>query len=202
MALEVVPLKDIIEKHGEDSAQNILDTFESIIVSGKETAHDVEFFLKKKAIEFTKSGISATHLIFAPFKGKSILVGYFSIANKPLVIPSRHHKKLSNRIRSKIRRGGGVTEDKSTIVYGYLIGQIGKNYSESCKKANAISGKDILQSAYDHIKKASDITGGSIVYLEFEDVQYLHDLYSDFGFATLENYSTKNNLKLAVMRLI
>ena len=95
-----------------------------------------------------------------------------------------------------------MTEDKSTIVYGYLIGQIGKNYSESCKKANAISGKDILQSAYDHIKKASDITGGSIVYLEFEDVQYLHDLYSDFGFATLENYSTKNNLKLAVMRLI
>lgn len=201
MALEVVPLKDIIEKHGEELANRILNTFESINISGKETAHDVEYFLKNKSIEFTKSGISATHLIFAPFKGKSLLVGYFSIANKPLIIPSRHYKKLSNKIRSKIRRGGGINEENSTIVYGYLIGQIGKNYSDYCKIAKAVKGRDILQSAYDHIKKASDITGGSIVYLEFEDVPYLHDFYSSFGFSTLENYTTKNDLKLAVMRL-
>lgn len=201
MALEVVPLMQILDEHGEEVAQTILNTFESITVSGKDTAHDVEFFLKSKAIEFSKAGISATHLIFGSYRGESILVGYFAIANRPLVIPSRHYKKLSSAIRGKIRFGGGVVEDNSTIITGYLIGQIAKNYSAECKKAKLISGVDILQSAYDHIMKASNITGGSIVYLEYEDVDFLHKFYSDFGFTHLKEYTTKNGLQLALKKL-
>ena len=43
---------------------------------------DVEYFLKKNAIEFTKKNQSVTYLVFSNDEGE--LIGYFSIALKPL----------------------------------------------------------------------------------------------------------------------
>lgn len=45
---------------------------------------DVEYFLKKNAIEFTKKNQSVTYLVFSNDEGE--LIGYFSIALKPLTV--------------------------------------------------------------------------------------------------------------------
>lgn len=45
---------------------------------------DVEHFLKKNAIEFTKKNQSVTYLVFSNDEGE--LIGYFSIALKPLTV--------------------------------------------------------------------------------------------------------------------
>ena len=48
---------------------------------------DVEYFLKKNAIEFTKKNQSVTYLVFSNNEGE--LIGYFSIALKPLTVRCR-----------------------------------------------------------------------------------------------------------------
>ena len=48
--------------------------------------HDVEKFLKRSAIEFTKKNQSVTYLVFS---NDAALVGYFSIAVKPITRNSR-----------------------------------------------------------------------------------------------------------------
>ena len=45
---------------------------------------DVERFLKKSSIEFTKKNQSVTYLVFSGTAGK--LLGYFTLALKPLTV--------------------------------------------------------------------------------------------------------------------
>lgn len=60
---------------------------------------DIEHFLKKSAIEFTKKNQSVTYLVFS-LKSMA-LVGYFTIALKPLTVRG---EKVSNTIKRKIMR--------------------------------------------------------------------------------------------------
>lgn len=67
----IINLQDMIDELGEDRVKTILLTFMS------KYNRDVQEFLHNKAIEFSKQSISRTHLVFASFKGKPVLVGYF-----------------------------------------------------------------------------------------------------------------------------
>ena len=58
---------------------------------------DIENYLKKNAIEFTKKNQSVTYLVFS-LKSMA-LVGYFTIALKPLTVRG---EKVSNTIKKKI----------------------------------------------------------------------------------------------------
>ena len=71
-----VPLKKLINNIGENGAFDILSDFSCPL------NQDIEIFLKKKAIEFEKQGISATHLVFASFKGDNVLAGYYTLSTK------------------------------------------------------------------------------------------------------------------------
>ena len=87
-----VNLADIVEQLGEDSAKEILSEFSCPINL------DVQNFLREKAIEFSRQGLSKTHLVFwetDDFQSKE-LVGYYTIASKYY-----YSKKFGKLQRSK-----------------------------------------------------------------------------------------------------
>lgn len=86
---------------------------------------DVEHFLKNNSIEFTKKNQSVTYLVLDMDDG--VLVGYFTIALKPLTV---RNETVSNTVKRKIKRISefdGVTN--AYTMSAYLIAQIGKNYA-------------------------------------------------------------------------
>lgn len=114
-------------------------------------------------------------------------------------------KKFSNTQISKLKqKGKNLTSDSrvsNLIISAFLIGQIGKNFSENAINANAISGTQILTLAYEAIQEAQLIAGGSYVWIEYEDVDKLRTLYSKFGFNEVKDYTSENGLKLAFMKI-
>ena len=215
-ALNVVPLSALLQsayenkkfsdkKSAEQAVEELLIEFKSKNFSGSDSQHDVESFLHKKAIAYDKQGLSKTHLIFTSYKNEQVLVGYFAIANQPLVFTPRMLKKFSNTQISKLKqKGKNLTSDSrvsNLIISAFLIGQIGKNFSENAINANAISGTQILTLAYEAIQEAQLIAGGSYVWIEYEDIDKLRTLYSKFGFNEVKDYTSENGLKLAFMKI-
>ena len=70
----------MIDALGESMVVNMLSSFSC------PKNKDVENFLKSKSIIFSKQGISKTHLVFTSYKGEPVLIGYFALAPKYIVI--------------------------------------------------------------------------------------------------------------------
>ena len=143
-----------------------------------EINNDVEYFLKEKAIEFSKQDISRTFIVMSQYKGQDVIAGYFAIANKSTTI-----KKfiLSNTKRKKLLKYAEYSND----IKGYnialpLIGQLGKNYN--CGYNKLISGDILLKFACDKIKETQNLIGGRYVFLECEDNKKLREFYESNGF--------------------
>lgn len=79
----LVNLKELVEQVGESRTKEILSDFSCPLNK------DVEYFLHSKAIEFAKQSISQTQLIFASYKGTPVLVSYFTLANKEIVLSKK-----------------------------------------------------------------------------------------------------------------
>jgi len=75
---------------------------------------DVEYFLKKNAIEFTKKNQSVTYLVFSNDEGE--LIGYFSIALKPLTVRG---ETVSNTVKRKLLRISELDEKSQTYTKLY-----------------------------------------------------------------------------------
>ena len=73
---------------GENDLEKILSDFSSPKNS------DVESFLKRNAVEFTKKNQSVTYLVFS--LEDMCLVGYFSITMKPVTV---NGKGMSNSVK-------------------------------------------------------------------------------------------------------
>lgn len=85
---------------------------------------DVEHFLKKNAIEFTKKNQSVTYLVFSKDNGE--MLGYFTLALKPLTIRG---ETVSNTTKRKLLRVSELDVKSDTYTMSaYLIAQLGKNY--------------------------------------------------------------------------
>lgn len=109
------------EEIGEPELRRILSSFSCL----KNT--DVENFLKNSAIDFTKKNQSVTYLVFSAEDDQ--LVGYFSIALKPLTVKA---KSVSKTILKKIARISEIDEQtESYTMSAYLIAQLGKNYTSN-----------------------------------------------------------------------
>lgn len=203
MSLEVIALSKLIREFNERDVQAILNTFESRDFSGKEEAHEVEDFLKNKAIYYDKNDMSKTHLLFSDYKEEKVLVGYYAITINSLHFSKKQLSKLSSKLRGSLN-SKATKRDKDTgnlEISCYLIGQIGKNFNEDALKTKSLTGIKILELAYQTILEAKDLTGGSYVYLEYEDTDKLRNIYKRFGFQELPEYRTQNGLCLAVMRI-
>lgn len=170
-----INLRDILRDEflGESAAKSIISSFSCPINP------DVEHFLKHTAIEFTKQSISSTYLIMASYKDIYVLVGYFTLANKIFCIDK---ECLPNRKwRSRLSKFGQFDQTiQRYTISAPLIGQLGKNYTNSYNKL--ITGDELLKLALDKVQEMQNIVGGKIVYLECEDKTSLTEFYSRNGF--------------------
>lgn len=176
---EIVNLNFLVDELGEDRTKQILSCFSCPM------NRDVEFFLKVKAIEFAKQGLSQTHLVFASYKGKPELVGYYALANKYITVSAN---KLSRRLKDRINKFS--TYDSRLRCYclaAPLIAQLGKNFTNGMNKL--ISGDEILMMACEKVKQTQLDIGGKFVYLECEDKPRLVEFYESNGFCTFDRRS-------------
>ena len=172
MSYKVINLKDIYDSLGETKTKDILKRYKC------EINKDVEYFLKEKAIEFSKQGISRTYIVLGEYKKENVIVGYFAIANKSTVL-----KKLilSNSKRKKlIKYAKYDTDIKGYNIALPLIGQLGKNFDNGYNEL--ISGDVLLKLACDKIKEIQNLIGGRYVFLECEDIDKLKEFYESNGF--------------------
>ncbi|CAM4460585.1 GNAT family acetyltransferase [Paenibacillus xylanexedens] len=167
-----IPLLDLIKELGDSSANKIISGFSCPMNK------DVEYFLKSRALEFAKQGITQTHLVFMQYKGELRLIGYYSLTNKFISVKDNN---LSNSLRKRIAKfGTRDSYNKGYVMPAPLIAQLGKNFTDGLNKH--LSGDELLKMALDNIAKIQQIAGGRIVYLECEDIESLKNFYSRNGF--------------------
>lgn len=170
------PLGELLNELGEDKVRNILSEF-----SCPQNA-DIENFIKKKSIEFEYHGWSATQLIYASYKDVPVLVGYYSLANKTLLIDNQ---QISRSLRKRLNQFATYDPTiKKSFISAPLIGQLGKNFY--CKYNKLITGDELLGIALEDVKMSQTILGGKFVYLECEDKPNLIDFYSRNGFVEFD----------------
>ncbi|MCD8068631.1 MAG: GNAT family acetyltransferase [Lachnospiraceae bacterium] len=154
----VINIRELITKDnaklGEKSLDEILSEFSCPLNP------DVERFLKHSAVEFTKKNQSVTYLVFN--RDNCILLGYFTLALKPLTVRG---STISNAVGRKLARISEVNEQMKTYTMAaYLIAQLGKNFTAEAE--HLITGKDILDLAQDRLLQAQCLCGGVVTFLE------------------------------------
>ena len=132
---------------------------------------NVEKFLKDSAVGFTKKNQSVTYLVFS--KNDATLVGYFTLAIKPITVNSAI---ISNTTKRKLLRIGKVDESNQELhLAAYLIAQLGKNYKDDAN--GKITGTQLLEIAIDEVKESQYNIGGVAVFLEAENNPKLRKFY-------------------------
>jgi hypothetical protein len=200
MALKVISLTDLIRTQTEESITELLYSF-STINSDSSGAVDVENFIHTKAISFEKMSLSRTYLIIATYKKRPYLAGYFSISNRPLIIPKKHFQRMTTTLQKRLMGIGHRTYQQTYEIKGYLLGQLGKNYCDLAIKAKGINGTDILALAYEKVLEAHRIVGGRILYLECEDNDKIKKFYTTNGFRELPEYKSDNGYCIMVKKI-
>ena len=148
---------------------------------------DVERFLKKSAIEFTKKNQSVTYLVVSAEDVR--LLGYFTLALKPLTIRGQ---MVSNTMKRKLLRISELDEKSDTYTMSaYLVAQLGKNFSES--EGKEITGTELLKLAWDKVKEMQYLGGGMVTFLEAEDEEKLLSFYRDNHFSQFDTRRTTSD---------
>lgn len=145
---------------------------------------DVERFLKKSSIEFTKKNQSVTYLVFDT--ATMDLVGYFTIALKPLTVKA---ETVSNTVKRKLGRVSELDEQSQTYTMSaYLIAQLGKNFTGGTD--NKITGNELLELAWNIVEKMQYMGGGMVTFLEAEDNEKLLSFYKFNRFQIFDTRQT------------
>ena len=145
---------------------------------------DVERFLKKSSIEFTKKNQSVTYLVFDVSSME--LVGYFTIALKPLTVRG---ETVSNTVKKKLMRVSELDEQSQTYTMSaYLIAQLGKNFKNGAEKK--ITGEELLELAWGIVEKMQYMGGGMVTFLEAENSERLLSFYQANRFQTFDTRQT------------
>ena len=173
---KIVNLQVFVNEIGEEFVKSYLSDFSCPLNK------DVENFLKYKAIEFSKQGLSQTHLVMASHKKQAVLVGYFTLANKNISISN---KGLSATSKKRIAKFAMYyPQIKKYVLTAPLIAQLGKNYANNYNQL--ITGDELLAIACDKVKSIQLDLGGKYVYLECEDNPKLIDFYRENGFCEFD----------------
>ena len=148
---------------------------------------DVERFLKKSAIEFTKKNQSVTYLVVSAEDVR--LLGYFTLALKPLTVRG---ETVSNTVKRKLLRISELDEKSDTYTMSaYLVAQLGKNFSES--EGKDITGEELLKLAWDKIKEIQYLGGGMVTFLEAENEEKLLAFYRGNRFSQFDTRQTASD---------
>lgn len=197
MAITLLSLADLLKTDTAiEDIDRLLHSF--ITIKDNNISFDIEDFLHNKAVSFENVDLARTYLVMSSYKNKPYLAGYFSIANKPLIIPKSVFKRLSKSLQRRLMGFGHKTDQNNFECKGYLIGQLGKNYSIEAIAANQISGADLLALAYSKILEAYRIVGGRVIHLECQNVSSLKKFYIDNGFREIEEFESPNSMCIFV----
>lgn len=172
--INIFNLKEMIDELGEQKVKTLLSEFSCPVNK------EVEFFFHQKSIEFAKQGLSQTHLVYMSYKSKPTLVGYFTLAQKTIIIfPTSVSKNLGKKM-SKFAKYDEKT--KSRLLPAILLAQFSKNFKNEANKL--IEGEELLKIALDKITTVQNVIGGKVVFLECEDNEKLINFYSKYGFTS------------------
>ena len=148
---------------------------------------DVERFLEKSSIEFTKKNQSVTYLVFDI--SSMVLVGYFTLALKPLTVRG---ETVSNTVKKKLLRVSEWDEKSDTYTMSaYLIAQLGKNFTNGADQK--ITGEELLALAWNKIKEIQYLGGGVVTFLEAENEEKLLSFYRDNRFSQFDTRQTASD---------
>ena len=149
---------------------------------------DVERFLKKSSVEFTKKNQSVTYLVFDI--SSMVLAGYFTLALKPLTVRG---ETVSNTVKKKLLRVSEWDEKSDTYTMSaYLIAQLGKNFTNGVDKK--ITGEELLVLAWNKIKEIQYLGGGVVTFLEAENEEKLLSFYRNNRFSQFDTRQTTSNM--------
>ncbi|MGN1187991.1 MAG: hypothetical protein ACI4R6_05815, partial [Lachnospiraceae bacterium] len=125
-----------------------------------------------------------------------IIYGYVSIALKVLSVPS----DMSNRKRKELDGLSAKFHGEQISDFScYLIGQLSKN---SNVPRDSISGKELLQTAYDVIAEAVDAVGGRYMMIECRKEKKLIEFYSANGFEEIAYIADEGHPMVQMIRKI
>ena len=148
---------------------------------------DVERFLKKSAIDFTKKNQSVTYVVISVRDGG--LLGYFTLALKPLTVRG---KTVSNTTKKKLLRISELdTKSDTYTMAAYLIAQLGKNYAGGRDKE--ITGEELIELAWMVIEEAQYMFGGMVTFLEAENEEKLLSFYRNNRFSQFDTRQTTSD---------
>ena len=175
---------DLIDLVGEEEADKILSDFSC------EKNREIELFVKKNAVDFSKRKMSITYLVFDE---QMQLAAIFALTHKAIQIGN---EGISKTARKKIQRYSQLDESTGAyFVSAFLIAQFGKN---SNYKGENITGNFLMSITEDVLEDAQRIVGGGIVYLECEENEKLLNFYQneDNGYRIFDDrYSLIDNTK-------
>ena len=186
-----VTISDLLEYISEDRInENVISTFKSL------EKNDIENFLYNKATAFEKNSISTTHLIFTD---NDVLLGYFSLANKSLILSKERLEKLSNTKKKRLMQSGQILENGHLVVNSCLIGQLGKNYN--LPQEGQIKGKDLLALSFELLLEIKKLITAKYVWLECQNTEKLINFYTSFGFEKIDDFISEDGLVVMIMKL-
>lgn len=151
---------------------------------------DIEAFLHHKAIEFSDRGWCSVYLLLNEelFKsGKLFVEAYFTLSHKSLIANNNTMSK------SAIKRYGGFVTAKTLDFV--LIGQLGKWVMQEESGAfsrSSVTGKEILDYAFEVIKTASSLITCRCVLVECSDDAKVCAMYENYGFQFFQNDGQHN----------
>lgn len=176
MGFMQVSLQDMIKELGNEreTVKGIVSEFSCPLNA------DVEHFFRSTAITFAEQGIANTYLVFASYKDKPVLVGYYTLCMKTIRIAK---KSVSSNLRRRLNKFAAANPDTGAMyIVSPLIAQLGKNFTNDYNKL--ITGDELLELALNRVREIQRICGGKTVYLECEDKPKLLDFYESNGFVT------------------
>lgn len=150
---------------------------------------DIEDFLRFKAIEFSDRRLCSVYLLLNEelFNSHKLFIeAYFTLSHKSLIADNHTMSK------SAIKRYGGFVTAKTLDFV--LIGQLGKWIQEEggTFSRSSITGKEVLDSAFEVIKAATSLIPCKYALVECSDDIKIRTIYENYGFNFFQNDGQHN----------
>lgn len=184
MIYRTVKLYDLLHsKIGKEGIEKILADFSCPLNK------DVEDFVKKKAYDFERVGLSRTYLVYTYDENENaVMCGMYALS--PSIIEL--DEGLTNKMKKKLL---GTTYPIGKNIKSYLIGQLSKNYSNNNDRY--ITGEILLELAFDRIRKNNVVVPSTVVHIDCKNVPQLRKFYEKYGFTYF--HTNKSGLLVYLM---
>lgn len=179
---------DFINMVGEEAVKDLFSDFSCEYKEGLHN-NEVELFLKKNSVEFSKRKMSITYLVLDELDQ---VTGYFTLTHKPVVVKN---EKLSNTSKKRLLRHAKYDSAIDTYsVSAFLIAQISKNYA--LPQSERMSGQKLMEITLSVIEDIQQQIGGGVVFLEAEEHPellgfYGKQMFTPFGVRYSDEDQTK-----------